>query len=414
MARGTRAGRGAILIWSTFAIFMVAVFAAVVVNIGHLTSVRGELQNAVDAGALAGARELSGRSADLSEADLVSEDQAGAHGSDRHAVVASDVRFGAWVPPNRTCDPQDAQLPLDRRDGYSTDGYRFCEVTGTDPAAAFRVNAVYVRAQRNDAAPGAGAVPMLFGRLLGRPSAVVTASAIAVTGGPCGTGACQVSVPMVVGIGCLTDNPEGGNSGSVCDPSQGEDAPGPVYMLGLSSTRVRSAGWSLLTQVQPTPGQLCDFLQGGGISCPDVGSQVSLVDVRQGSNLDTHCGGCGGHPEQICNCFQQRVGQSIQVPVISYSGSPNEACPSTYNGDAYVMGYATFRVTAVNCSASARQPDCVQVPGADFCLNSASPCNVASGMCALTQLVCNHRNGDNHSTGCAWTGTSPLRPVLVR
>ena len=77
MARGTRAGRGAILIWSTFAIFMVAVFAAVVVNIGHLTSVRGELQNAVDAGALAGARELSGVSADLSAADTVAEDQTG-------------------------------------------------------------------------------------------------------------------------------------------------------------------------------------------------------------------------------------------------------------------------------------------------------------------------------------------------
>ncbi|MBS1111553.1 MAG: hypothetical protein H6Q88_3545, partial [Anaeromyxobacteraceae bacterium] len=39
---------------------------------------------------------------------------------------------------------------------------------------------------------------------------------------------------------------------------------------------------------------------------------------------------------------------------------------------------------------------------------------VASMSCFITPLVCNHLNGDNHSTGCAWTGTSPLRPVLVR
>jgi hypothetical protein len=414
MARSSRTERGAILIWSTFAILMVAILVAVVVNVGRLTSTRGELQNAVDAAALASARELSGRAAQLEEADLIAADQADVHRSEQYDVVASDVRFGTWNPANRPCPAGDTQMPLDRRDGYSTDDRRFCEVTATDEAAAFRINAVYVRAQRRDGVGGGGSVPMLFGGLLNRMSAPVMSSAIAVTGGPCGTGDCQVSVPMVVGIGCLTDDPRGGNSGSVCDPSQGEDAPGPTYMLGLSSTQVRSAGWSLLSQVQPTPGQLCDFLRGGGISCPDVGSQVSLVDVRQGSNLDTHCGGCGGHPEQICNCFQQRVGQSIQIPVISYSGSSNEACPSTYNGDAYVMGYATFRVTAVNCSASARQPDCVQVPGANFCLNNASPCNVASGMCVLTQLVCNHRNGDNHSTGCAWTGTSPLRPVLVR
>ncbi len=244
MARGTRTERGAILIWSTFAIFMVAVLAAVVVNIGHLTSVRGELQNAVDAG---GARRRPGAlracRPTCRQADTVADDQAGAHGTDRHAVVASDVRFGAWVPPNRTCDPQDAQMPLDRRDGYSTDGHRFCEVTGTDAAAAFRVNAVYVRAQRNDAAPGAGAVPMLFGRLLGRPSAAVTASAIAVTGGPCG--GCNVQVPMVVGVGCLTDQP-GGGGGAVCDPSTGADSPGPLYTLGLSPTPVRSAGWSVV------------------------------------------------------------------------------------------------------------------------------------------------------------------------
>jgi len=404
--------RGAILIWSVFAIVMVGVLAAVVVNIGHLTSVRGELQNSVDAGALAGARELSGLSADLEAARGLAGAQTGEHRSDRHDVVASDVRLGAWNPPGRACDPQDTQIPLERRDGFSTDAFRFCHVTATDPAAAFRINAVYVRAQRSDAAPGGGAVPMLFGGLVGRPSAAVAASAIAVTGGPCG--GCNVQVPMVVGVGCLTDSP-GGGGGAICDPSSGPDSPGPLYTLGLSPTPVRSAGWSVFSQVAPSEQQVCSFLQDGGGVCPDVGAEVELVDVGQGNKFN---GGCKSETENsvksICDWFKRYAGQSIDVPVISMSGSLNEACPSNYVGRASIVGYATYRVLAVNCSATEKQPDCVD-DGGGYCNDETAPCSIyASGKCVMTQLVCNHLNGANNSTGCAWTGTSPLRPVLVR
>jgi hypothetical protein len=407
-----RAARGAILIWSVFAILMLAVLAAVVVNVGHLGSVRGELQNAVDAGALAGARELSGLAVDVAASGDLAAAQAGAHASDHHDVVASDVRLGSWIPPGRACDPQDTQMALDRRDGYSTDGYRFCRVTATDAAAAFRINAVYVRAQRSATAPGGGAVPLLFGRLLGRPSAAVTASAIAVTGGPCG--GCDVQVPMVVGVGCLTDQP-GGGGGSVCNPAWGPDAPGPMYTLGLSPTPVRSAGWSVFTQVAPSEQQICSFLKEGGGTCPDVGAEVELVDVGQGNKFN---GACKSQTENsvkdICDWFKGFVGEMVDVPVISMSGSLNEACPSNYVGRASIVGYATYRVLATNCTATAQHPDCVD-DGGGYCTDAAAPCSVyASGKCVLTQLVCNHLNGSNHSTGCAWTGTSPLRPVLVR
>jgi Flp pilus assembly protein TadG len=413
MRSGAERERGAILIWSVFAIFMVAVLAAVVVNVGHLTTTRGELQNAVDAAALASARELTGRAPELTSADGIAEAQAAAHRSDRFDVAASDVRFGAWVPPNRPCDTGDAPMPLDRRDGYSTDAYRFCEVTGTDPASAFRVNAVYVRSRRADAAPGGGAVPMLFGGLLGQRTADVTASAIAVTGGPCG--GCDVQVPMVVGVGCLTDNP-GGGGGAICDPAMGADAPGPLYTLGLSPTPVRSAGWSVFSTVAPSEQQICSFLKAGGGTCPDVGAEIEMVDVGQGNKFNGAC----KSPKQstvknICDWFKGFVDQTVDVPVISYSGGTSEACPSNYVGRAYIVGYATYRVLAVNCTATSTHPDCVEAPGTGYCLDSTAPCSVyASGKCVLTQLVCNHINGANHSTGCVWTGTSPLRPVLVR
>ncbi len=399
MARSSESG--AILIWSTFAIVMLAILVAVVVNVGRLTSTRGELQNAVDAAALASARELSGRAAQLAEADLLALAQADAHHSERHDVAASDVRFGTWTPANRPCPAGDAQMPLDRRDGYSTDDRRFCEVTATDEAAAFRVNAVYVRAQRRDGVGGGGSVPLLFGTLLARASAPVAASAIAVTGGPCGSGC--LNVPMVVGVGCLTD----AGGGLTCDPAQGEDREGPLYALGLSSTQVRSAGWSVFSTRSPNESAICDYLQESAGTCTriDVGTEVELIDIGQGNKFN---GGCkGGTNKKTCDWFAAYVGQMIEVPVISKSGSLGEACPSTYNGTAWIVGFATFRVLAVDCKTG------------NGCVPANSPwcatCDqYASGTCVISQLVCNHTNGPNNSTGCAWTGTSPLRPVLVR
>jgi len=395
-----RTDRGAILIWSVFAIVMLAVLVAVVVNVGHVVSVRGELQNAVDAAALASARELSGRAAQLLPAGRLADDQAEAHRSDRHDVASSVVRFGTWTPPGRNCPGTDAQMPLDRRDGYSTDGHRFCEVRGSDEAAAFRINAVYVRSERADAAPGGGAVPLLFAGLSGRASTPVAASAIAVTGGPCGSGC--IDVPMVVGVGCLTD------AGALtCDPSSGEDQGGPLYALGLSSTQVRSAGWSVFSNRSPNENAICDYMKESAGTCTriDVGTEVELIDIGQGNKFN---GGCkGGTNKKTCDWFAAYVGQLIEVPVISKSGSLSEACPSTYNGTAYIVGFATFRVLAVDCKTG------------NGCVPADSPwcatCDqYASGTCVVSQLVCNHLNGPNHSTGCAWTGTSPLRPVLVR
>ncbi len=402
MRRRAQSERGAILIWSVFAVVMVAILAAVVVNVGHLLSVRGELQNAVDAAALASARELSGRAPELGPADAIADAQAAAHLSDRLGVEASSVRFGAWVPPNRPCDPQDVQMPLDRKDGYSTDMHRFCEVTGTDAASAFRINAVYVRAQRSDSAPGGGAVPMLFGRLLSRPTAEVMSSAIAVTGGPCGSGC--LNVPMVVGVGCLAD----GTGGLVCDPAQGSDQAGPIYAFGLSQTGVRTAGWSVFSQTSPSQNAVCDYLRNSVTHCTsiDVGQQVELIDIGQGSKVDGQCNLDKSTPRKTCDWFADYVGKQIEVPVISKSGTLGEACPTTYNGTAVIVGFATFNVIAVNCKTGG---GCVP-KGSPWCINYST----ASDSFFITELVCNHTIGDRNSTGCAWTGTSPLRPVLVR
>ena len=188
-----------------------------------------------------------------------------------------------------------------------------------------------------------------------------------------------------------------------------------MFTLGLSPTPVRSAGWSVFSQVAPSEQEVCSFFKEGGGQCPDVGAEVELVDVGQGNKFNAACKeGGGSSTKTICDWFKRYVGGMVDVPVISMSGSLGEACPSNYVGRASIVGYATYRVLAVNCTASAQHPDCVD-DGSGYCSDAAAPCSAyAAGKCVLSQLVCNHMNGPNHSTGCAWTGTSPLRPVLVR
>ncbi len=141
------------------------------------------------------------------------------------------------------------------------------------------------------------------------------------------------------------------------------------------------------------------------------------MDVGQGNKFNGSCKSATQNSvKTICDWFKQYVGQMVDVPVISMSGLTSEACPSNYVGRAYIVGYATYRVLAVNCTASAAAPRLRRGPGGGLLPGRRRSLQHLRfrEVRAHPQLVCNHLNGANHSTGCAWTGTSPLRPVLVR
>lgn len=423
--------RGSIIIWAALSLVVLITFLAIVLNAGHLMTARGELQNAVDSAALAGALQLNGNETELTPAETLSDQYGAQHRSDRYRVAPDDIWLGQWT--RFACDAKDTATD------FTNGAYRFCRVTDADAAAAFRINGVYVHAQRAgvEGGAGGGGLPVFLGGILGRDrGATMTraADAIAVTGGPCQSTSC-LNIPMVIGVGCLTDT----QGGAACDPAAPPDSPGPMYQIGLSSTAFRSAGWSIFTTNPPSDSALCTFLQQDLTTCHELNLndqiEVAPVDIGQGNKFN---GGCNppkkskgqlppGVPDKnahVCDWFKQFASSAtpIEVPVISSTGSLSEACPSTYNGTAYVVGFATFNVLAVYCGGS--PPDCVSPPGTDYCTNppvdpatgQASPCpsSIASEKCILTQLVCNHKPGGNGtSTGCAWTGTSPLRPILV-
>jgi hypothetical protein len=425
--------RGSIIIWATLALAMLLAFLAFVLNVGHSMSVGGELQNAVDSAALAGALQLDGQSDQLSPANTAAGDYAGFHYTDRpdaYQVVADQRLFGTWTPPDRPCLSPDTA----RKDLANSLGWYFCQVDKRDTAAALRINAVYVHAARATGTPGGGALPVYLNAFMGNaPSTMNRASdAIAVTGGPSESTAC-LNVPMVIGTGCVTDANTGAGA---CDPSAPADSPGPMYTIGLSSTSVRSAGWSVFGQSAPSDTAVCQFFQdaaGGKCVKVDIGTEaITSVDIGQGNKMNGGCKGTypgtgtysGASFQSVCDWFKPYVGQEIEVPTISESGSLSEACPSTYTGSAYVVGFTTMKVLAVNCTTitgngngkggGGNAPDCVSAPGTDYCNDASAPCNaVASNKCVLTQLVCNHDSGIKAGGG-SWTGTGPFRPVLVR
>lgn len=406
----SRGERGSVIVWVVLWLAVLIAFLALVINVGHSMTARGELQNGVDAAALAGALELRGTPEPLPQAGASATGYAAAHPTDRYQIAADAGMpwYGAWTPRARPCDSHDVEPDASSQPQLFTSQSKFCRVLGTDADAAFRINAVHVQAQRagTPGGTGGGALNVVLNAFLSSgPTMTRSASAIAVTGGP--SSVRDACIPMVVGVGCLT----GSSGGSACDPGAPAESPGPQYVLGLSSTQVRSAGWSVFSDVNPSDTAVCDFLQAGCASL-SIGDMVQ-IDIGQGNKFN---GGChaGSGAKKVCDWFKPLVGTTVSTPTISDSGNLNEACPDTYTGDAWVVGFATMRILAVNCSESSKKPDCVQAPGTSYCTDAAAPCSqFASDKCVLAQLVCNHDPG-TRSTGGAWTGTSPLKPILVK
>lgn len=102
--RRLRDRRGATAVIVAVVIVVLIEFAALALDVGHLTLVRGELQNAADAGALAGARVLLTTDAGGNEivnpgAKAEAQRVALQNKSDNKAVevdLAADVRLGHW------------------------------------------------------------------------------------------------------------------------------------------------------------------------------------------------------------------------------------------------------------------------------------------------------------------------------
>lgn len=175
------------------AVLTAAVFfglAALAIDIGHLAVVKNELQNAADAGALAGARVLyttNGKNFDPT-AGQTAEDAAEANNSDKDAVVANwnnnvsdndDVQIGHWsFSYANDNDPSTKAFTRYTGDLTTYEPYELVDYIGKDlqlDTDTNFINAVKVRARNPDA-------QSFFARILGHESFNYQADAVGYIG----------------------------------------------------------------------------------------------------------------------------------------------------------------------------------------------------------------------------------------
>lgn len=428
--RSARTPRGATAVMVAICLVMLCGFLALALNVGHLLSVRGELQNAADAGALAGALELNGRLARLSAAEATAGTYASRHFTDSATgVVAESIELGQWATP--------AQASVcDQRGDASPDGHRFCFIDKATAGAALLINAVRVVTARTgpSGSPGGGGVELFASGIIA-PNATdgrstVRAAAVAVTGGPCNQDCPKM--PIVLRAGCVRQA-----GGLRCDNP-------PVYYAGLNPAPQDSAGLTGL-ETGPAPtglqstnsGAVCDVVNG---ACREVTTPAWLT-TSNGSNLVSTCAdACSYHNGssswtsvsngKICEVIRSRLDSDCdgnidaslklpsgeldltkvkaQVPVVIYEGETEDSCPADgqYNQAAKVVGFATVALVSARCDTSS--------PTSDVSALCDTQAGYSADLCLAFKLMCNEQDDEDTTVGCGWFGTSPLEPVLVR
>lgn len=167
---------GAVAIMVALLLIVFIGFAALAIDLGHLYVVRNELQNAADAGSLAGARFLYNDTGTLVNvgANQIAYDAATANNSEKVSVDVNwtsgndgDVQRGHWSFADREFTPNAATAPVDLWNASTAE---------LDANTSF-INAVKVVARRQGTP-----VASFFARIFGHDSFELAADAVAYIG----------------------------------------------------------------------------------------------------------------------------------------------------------------------------------------------------------------------------------------
>lgn len=331
------ADRGSVLVLVAVLLLALLGFAALATDIGHLAVVKGELQNAADAGALAGAAQLyyrdSGQPAppDPSLAGHVNP------GANRAAQIAAakntsvrvpvevtigddnqgDVERGHWSVGSRTFTPNASLAPI------ATAGVSDADL---DADTGF-INAVRVRVHRRDTP-----VPTFFAQVLNYLGFEMSAEAVAYLGFPRSFKAFDFDWPLAVCEESLLD-------------SSGKYSCGQARLINSSSSATaNTGGWTNYSLCSDTaPG---DPVGGSSISAIfEAGKNPEDCDGRNegfiegGVEVGNGALGDEFNDTTVCNSFpatknplkpaqEREVPWEITVPVIDCDGTPGQGTMS--------------------------------------------------------------------------------------
>jgi hypothetical protein len=258
---------GATMVFVAICIFMIIALTALAVDIGHLVVTKNELQNAADAGALAGARVLylnDGQAVNPA-ANQTATDSAVANNSDNSAVEvgAGDVLRGHWSFAAREFWPNETVLTPPVLWDVST------EELDADPNY---INAVQVTAHR-DTTP----VVSWFARIFGLTGFKQNATAVAYIGFAGNLQPWEVDQPIAICQEALLAT--GKYSCTV----------GRMINSGQNVSSSETGGWTSFNQGLDDSGtQLIDNPCNGGTNSQEVKGLVN-----------TGCGGGGSNPGNL-------------------------------------------------------------------------------------------------------------------
>jgi hypothetical protein len=285
------------------AIAMIAFIAvlALVFDLGHMHSVRQELRNAAEAGALAGARALfplrplNPPPTDLPYCTLAlqrARETAAANKTDIDkdvTVIAADAQLIHW----------------DWKENKRSDFIPSCNLE-----AATGVNGIRVTARRSGAVP-AGSVSLTFGKIFGMDTMDVEVSATAAVG-------FASKVPTA----------------PFCIP-YGLD---PTLPLKMNPDKGDNSGWAAAAPYNPTASNVTDWLLHG--TAPLVeGPPDGIVNLNNGfsNNYKTFA-------DILAANFDSSLGGwLVVVPVVNVT---------KFNGSAHVVGFQPIIITKVDAPPS--------------------------------------------------------------
>jgi len=260
---------GAVAVITALCLGVFMTLLALVLDIGHVVGVRGELQNAADAGALAGARALVPyNTASTPQPDWVAgqtraEETVAANQADGQQLIECQVQLGYWNLTTRTL--QSTSIVPGLRD----------------------VPAIMVTITKT-AGQNSGPVQMTFAQVIGIPSLDVSVRALAFIGAPVSIpangGVFPIAVPKVL-----------------VDQYWYRDPPTP-FKIGSDYHDPVGGQWtSLLVDDNNVP-IIRDLIDNGNPNALNVGDNIWIEPGTKATLFDY---------------AQSKIGQTVLLPVVT-------------------------------------------------------------------------------------------------
>ncbi len=299
--------RGAILIMMAFLMIIFIGFAAFAIDFGHIQVVRNELNNAADAGALAGARFLynsAGTDVNIN-ANQIAYDAATANTSENALVEVNwtsgntgEVQRGHWSFSTRTFTPNDSTAAIDLWN-VSTDEL--------DANLNF-INAIRV-VTRRQSIPAAS----FLARVVGWNSFQLSAEAVAYIGFAGTLGPGELDQPIAIcADSILVDGEYSCNIGRMINSGQ-------------DIANNETGGWTSFNQDDPCT---------GGTNAQEVRSLVcgggNPETINFGKDMATNGGDIQSAFNQLIQCWQGATGKAkpwnMTLPVVNCPGNNMGTC----------------------------------------------------------------------------------------